>query len=93
MSKDEAWVSARSHESYAKNYSIIFPHDEPLAGRNMKKVGKKQASYFNEFEMFDPEFKASISGGLLTYIRDRLLGNRLEGKISYWVETTPGVHI
>ena len=39
MSKDEAWVSARSHESYAKNYSIIFPHDEPLAGRNMKKVG------------------------------------------------------
>ena len=39
MSKDDAWVSARSHESYAKNYSIIFPHDEPLAGRNMKKVG------------------------------------------------------
>ena len=39
VSKDDAWVSARSHESYAKNYSIIFPHDEPLAGRNMKQVG------------------------------------------------------
>ena len=72
MSQDEAWVSARSHESYAKNYSIIFPHDEPLAGRNMKKVGKKQTSYFNEFEMFDPEFKVSISVGLLTYTGDRL---------------------
>ena len=28
----------RSHEAYAKNYSMVFPHDEPLAGRNMKKV-------------------------------------------------------
>ncbi len=23
-------------ESYAKNYSTVFPHDEPLAGRNAK---------------------------------------------------------
>ena len=26
----------RSHESYVKNYAMVFPHDEPLAGRNMK---------------------------------------------------------
>jgi hypothetical protein len=34
--KDQAWARERSHEAYAKNYSIVFPHDEPLAGRNFK---------------------------------------------------------
>ena len=38
VSKDKQWVKERSHEAYAKNYSMVFPHDEPLAGRNMKKV-------------------------------------------------------
>lgn len=28
------WATERSHESYAKNYSIVFPNDQPLAGRN-----------------------------------------------------------
>jgi len=37
VSSDPAWVKARSHEAYAKNYSVIFPYDEPLAGRNAKK--------------------------------------------------------
>ncbi|KAJ4441685.1 hypothetical protein ANN_11543, partial [Periplaneta americana] len=32
--KDAAWVFAKSHESYATNYEIVFPHDEHLAGRN-----------------------------------------------------------
>lgn len=32
--KDAAWVFAKSHESYATNYDIVFPHDEDLAGRN-----------------------------------------------------------
>ncbi|XP_077005171.1 sarcosine dehydrogenase, mitochondrial isoform X1 [Tamandua tetradactyla] len=31
------WVRERSHEAYAKNYSVVFPHDEPLAGRNMRR--------------------------------------------------------
>ncbi|KAK3866803.1 hypothetical protein Pcinc_027685 [Petrolisthes cinctipes] len=35
--KNKTWVDSRSHESYAKNYSIVFPHDEPLAGRNMRR--------------------------------------------------------
>ncbi|RHY32968.1 hypothetical protein DYB32_002079, partial [Aphanomyces invadans] len=30
------WNKERSHEAYAKNYAIVFPHDEPLAGRNMR---------------------------------------------------------
>ena len=30
-------VRARSHEAYAKNYSIVYVHDEPLAGRNLRR--------------------------------------------------------
>ena len=37
MSKDKVWVEQRSHEAYAKNYAMVFPHDEALAGRNRKK--------------------------------------------------------
>jgi len=33
---DPIWVRNRSHESYAKTYSIVFPHDEPLAGRQSR---------------------------------------------------------
>ncbi|XP_032905303.1 sarcosine dehydrogenase, mitochondrial [Amblyraja radiata] len=36
MTNDNRWIRERSHESYAKNYSVVFPHDEPLAGRNMR---------------------------------------------------------
>lgn len=32
--KAHEWAVERSHESYAKNYSIVFPNDQPLAGRN-----------------------------------------------------------
>ncbi|XP_034934422.1 sarcosine dehydrogenase, mitochondrial [Chelonus insularis] len=35
--KDPVWANERSHEAYAKNYSIVFPHDSPLSGRNFKK--------------------------------------------------------
>jgi len=37
VSQYREWVDQRSHEAYAKNYAMVFPHDEPLAGRNMKK--------------------------------------------------------
>jgi len=36
VSQDKEWVDERSHEAYAKNYAMVFPHDEPLAGRNKK---------------------------------------------------------
>ncbi|XP_067825548.1 sarcosine dehydrogenase, mitochondrial-like [Heptranchias perlo] len=36
MTNDNRWIRERSHESYAKNYSVVFPHDEALAGRNMR---------------------------------------------------------
>ena len=38
ISKRSKWLKERSHESYAKNYATVFQHDEPLAGRNQKKV-------------------------------------------------------
>ncbi|XP_055695155.1 sarcosine dehydrogenase, mitochondrial [Lutzomyia longipalpis] len=34
QTRDHNWATERSHESYAKNYSIVFPYDQPLAGRN-----------------------------------------------------------
>lgn len=35
--RNAQWVENRTHESYAKTYSIVFPHDEPLAGREARK--------------------------------------------------------
>eukprot|EP00941_MAST-03F_sp_MAST-3F-sp1_P003798 g3798.t1 len=35
--QDLKWVVDRSHESYAKNYAVVFPHDQPLAGRGKRK--------------------------------------------------------
>ncbi|XP_060107035.1 sarcosine dehydrogenase, mitochondrial [Heteronotia binoei] len=37
LTGNNRWLRERSHESYAKNYSVVFPHDEPLAGRNMRR--------------------------------------------------------
>ena len=37
LTNDNQWVKERSHESYAKNYSMVFPNDEPLAARNIRK--------------------------------------------------------
>ena len=30
LSSNAAWVNQRSHESYAKNYAMVFPHDQAL---------------------------------------------------------------
>ncbi|XP_064648723.1 sarcosine dehydrogenase, mitochondrial-like isoform X2 [Lineus longissimus] len=37
LTDNQKWIKERSHESYAKNYSIVFPHDEPLASRGLRK--------------------------------------------------------
>ncbi|XP_046441775.1 sarcosine dehydrogenase, mitochondrial-like isoform X2 [Daphnia pulex] len=37
LTRNTDWIRQRSHEAYAKNYSIVYPHDEPLASRKMKK--------------------------------------------------------
>lgn len=37
LTDNKTWIKERSHESYVKNYSIVYPHDEPLASRNMRK--------------------------------------------------------
>ncbi|XP_077140438.1 sarcosine dehydrogenase, mitochondrial isoform X4 [Ranitomeya variabilis] len=36
LTNHNRWIRERSHESYAKNYSVVFPYDEPLAGRGMR---------------------------------------------------------
>ncbi|CAH1786368.1 unnamed protein product [Owenia fusiformis] len=36
LTGNDRWVRERSHESYNKNYSILFPHDQPLAARNTR---------------------------------------------------------
>ncbi|CAB3237045.1 unnamed protein product [Arctia plantaginis] len=28
------WMRESSHEAYVRNYSVVYPHDEPLAGRD-----------------------------------------------------------
>ncbi|PIK57278.1 Sarcosine dehydrogenase, mitochondrial [Apostichopus japonicus] len=37
MVRNSRWLKETSHEAYAKNYSMVFPHDEQLAGRNIRK--------------------------------------------------------
>ncbi|XP_048875339.1 sarcosine dehydrogenase, mitochondrial isoform X3 [Brienomyrus brachyistius] len=37
LTNSNRWIRERSHESYAKNYSVVFPYDEPLASRNMRR--------------------------------------------------------
>nr|CAG4648492.1 EOG090X014D [Polyphemus pediculus] len=36
VTRNNSWIRQRSHEAYANNYSIVYPHDEPLASRKMK---------------------------------------------------------
>jgi len=38
-SAQPTWLFDRSHESYAKTYAIVYPKDEPLAGRNCRLSG------------------------------------------------------
>lgn len=38
LNSNKEWSISRSHEAYAKNYSIVFPHDEPLASRGQNKI-------------------------------------------------------
>ncbi|XP_022914521.1 sarcosine dehydrogenase, mitochondrial [Onthophagus taurus] len=36
MRSSRSWVTETSHESYVKNYSVVYPHDQFLSGRNFK---------------------------------------------------------
>uniref|UniRef100_A0A3Q3LRL6 Sarcosine dehydrogenase, mitochondrial n=1 Tax=Mastacembelus armatus TaxID=205130 RepID=A0A3Q3LRL6_9TELE len=47
LTDNKDWIRERSHESYAKNYSVVFPFDEPLASRNMRKDPFHQPSVFS----------------------------------------------
>ena len=47
LNKNLEWVSSRSHEAYAKNYAIVFPNDEPLAGRGIRKSPVYNVRFFH----------------------------------------------
>lgn len=49
---NKAWITETSQEAYAKNYSIVFPHDQPLAGRNCKIDVFHEVSSRNFLESF-----------------------------------------
>ncbi|KAK9727710.1 FAD dependent oxidoreductase [Popillia japonica] len=36
MRNARSWTVETSHESYVKNYSVVYPHDQFLSGRNFK---------------------------------------------------------
>ena len=71
--RNSKWVFDRTHESYAKTYSIVFPHDEALAGRGFRKSALHaeleqrgcvhQARHgFERPGWFDPASKSSEAG-------------------------------
>lgn len=37
MRSDPAWIKQQSHENYTRTYSIEWPHDDHLSGRNLQK--------------------------------------------------------
>ena len=47
LTNNKKWIWERSHEAYAKNYSMVFPHDEPLACRNMRKDPLHDVSFLS----------------------------------------------
>lgn len=34
---DRKWATEKSHDCYADNYALVFPNNQPVAGRNFKK--------------------------------------------------------
>ncbi|KAK7896246.1 hypothetical protein WMY93_021571 [Mugilogobius chulae] len=42
-----------SHESYAKNYSVVFPFDEPLASRNMRRDPFHQVKDYDYYGAYE----------------------------------------
>lgn len=63
LTDNKRWIRERSHESYAKNYSVVFPFDEPLASRNMRKDPFHQVGQWLDLQcrqlitVFHEEFK------------------------------------
>uniref|UniRef100_A0A8C4II75 Sarcosine dehydrogenase, mitochondrial n=1 Tax=Dicentrarchus labrax TaxID=13489 RepID=A0A8C4II75_DICLA len=53
LTDNQRWIRERSHESYAKNYSVVFPFDEPLASRNMRKDPFHQVKDYDYYGAYD----------------------------------------
>ncbi|MBN3318860.1 SARDH protein, partial [Atractosteus spatula] len=60
LTDNNRWIRERSHESYAKNYSVVFPFDEPLASRNMRKDPLHQVLSYTLTFLFNDSFDRKI---------------------------------
>uniref|UniRef100_A0A673XPB7 Sarcosine dehydrogenase n=1 Tax=Salmo trutta TaxID=8032 RepID=A0A673XPB7_SALTR len=72
LTDNNKWIRERSHESYAKNYSVVFPFDEPLASRNMRtdpfhKVLTEQGCVFQERHGWERPGWFNQDGAVLDY--------------------------
>lgn len=47
------WIVERSHEAYATNYGIVFPYNQPLAGRNLEVDSLHEVRLCNVFLIFE----------------------------------------
>nr|CAD7266528.1 unnamed protein product [Timema shepardi] len=86
QTKDSDWINAKSHECYAKNYSIVFPHDEPLAGRDWRKgpfhergagLPVTDASQRSVYSFYPPQIGGSGAPGLPLSGHESREGNEL----------------
>lgn len=96
---DDLWVENRTHESYAKTYSIVFPHDEPLAGRAIRSSALyeelmargcvyQSRQGFERPGWFDP----SLAAGTAARCKDYDFYGAYEGKISGLERDAPEPH-
>lgn len=67
--KNLVWINERSHEAYAKNYEIFFPHDEHLSGRNLKTDPFHNVSYaLRKYSNFVNIFQLDYSFSYFFYL-------------------------
>ena len=45
--KNKTWLNEKSHEAYAKHYSIAYHYDQPLAARNLRKDALHEVNSFD----------------------------------------------
>lgn len=86
---DNSWATERSHEAYAKNYSMVFKHDQPLAGRNLivdalHEVLVKQGAFMEERQGWErPGYFLETPVPTLPYDYDGNYGNAKHEAYAY----------
>jgi len=98
-SRDARWVEDRTHESYAKTYAIVFPHDEPLAGREFRKSALfdallSQGCVYQARQGFERPgwFDLSLAQGDAARCKDYDFYSAYDGQISGLDREAPSAH-